>query len=279
MMFEHETGLFRPDNNDDVNSVSMERCWFESTRLDVIKWILQKRALFGYHYRTAYLSMIYLDRFLSRMRISDGKLLKIQILSIACLSLAAKMEECEARPLRDYTIEGYQFLESSIERMELIVLNTLEWRMSCVTPFSFSNYFAAKLYGESSDRELLIRANELILAIMKEIDVAKHRPSIIAAAAVLAAYDNGLTKAALETKMDAVPSWGLFEKETTVCFYRLLQEISEFKTPESFVSHDSTTIDIVDDSTNTSRGIKRRLSFDTDDQHCPPMKTPRSYKE
>lgn len=39
-----------------------------------------------------------------------------------------------------------------------------------------------------------------------------HQPSIIAAAAVLAAYDYHLTKKILEIKINAVPSWGSLEK-------------------------------------------------------------------
>lgn len=167
--------------------------------------------------------------------------MKIQILSIVCLSLAAKMEECRVRPLRDYKVEGCQFLQSSITRMELIVLNTLEWRMWCVTPFSFLNYFAAIFCGECRDKEtMIIRANKLVFAIMRgciysfhndlytffstwiynawdiflsaEIDASKHRPSVIAAAVVLAAYDNHLTEVELGSKVGGVTSWGSVER-------------------------------------------------------------------
>lgn len=44
----------------------------------------------------------------------------------------------------------------------------------------------------------------------------EHRPSIIAAAAVLAAYDYHLTKKVMEIKMNAVPSWGSLEKVSSL---------------------------------------------------------------
>lgn len=93
----------------------------------------------------------------------------IRVLSVACLSLAAKMEECRARPLTEYSVEGCPIEGSSIQRMELIVLNTLEWKMISVTPFTYLNYFATKFCGESRHQELVIQAAELILAIMEGI--------------------------------------------------------------------------------------------------------------
>ncbi|XP_042021118.1 uncharacterized protein LOC121768657 [Salvia splendens] len=46
-----------------------------------------------------------------------------------------------------------------------------------------------------------------------EINVTDHRPSVVAAAAVLAACDDHhLTNETLEIKIDAVPSWGPVEK-------------------------------------------------------------------
>ncbi|KAK6152792.1 hypothetical protein DH2020_012431 [Rehmannia glutinosa] len=203
--FEKETN-FRPNRDDGENQTRVKRSWLKYARLEAT------RALFGYHYRTAYLSVIYFDRFLEKTWISDGKLWTIRILSIACLSLAAKMEERKVRPLTEYYVEGYNFQGIAIQKMELCVLNALEWRMCIVTPFTYLNYFATKFCLESSHQELVIQAAELILAIMEEINVAENRPSIVAAASVLAAYDHQLDKTNLENKLDAIQSWGALEK-------------------------------------------------------------------
>ncbi|KAK6152780.1 hypothetical protein DH2020_012419 [Rehmannia glutinosa] len=264
--FQKETN-FGP-NREDENETRVKRSWLKYARLEAVKWILETRALFGYHYRTAYLSVIYFDRFLEKTWISDGKLWTIRILSIACLSLAAKMEECKVRPLTEYYVEGYNFQGIAIQRMELCVLNALEWKMCIVTPFTYLNYFAIKFCLESSHQELVIQAADLILAIMEEINVAENRPSIVAAASVLAAYDHQLDKTNLENKLDAIQSWGSLEKEHTFSCYCLLQEVLLLKTPKkSLISPNSLS---TDNSTVTSRGgSKRRLTFVSGDQHCP----------
>ncbi|KAL6587712.1 hypothetical protein OROMI_000690 [Orobanche minor] len=255
---------FRPDG--DKNQVEK---WSKIARLEAVKWILQIRALFGYHYRTAYLSLIYFDQFLARTCFSDGKRTwTSRILSIACLSIATKMEEHKARPFSDYRVDGYNFQGNEIHRMELCVLNALEWKMAILTPFTYLNYFISNLGIEKSrHQEIVTQASDLILAIMEEINAAENRPSIVAAATVLAAYDHHLDKTMLENKIDAIPTWGSEEKELTFSCYCLLQEILMLKTPKSVITPSLLSID---NSAYTSRGgSRRRLTYD---QNCPVKK-------
>jgi cyclin D1/2/4 len=60
------------------------------------------------------------------------------------------------------------FEAHTIQRMELLVLSTLEWRMSVVTPFSYIDYFFHKL-GISGVllRALLTRVSEIVLKAVK----------------------------------------------------------------------------------------------------------------
>ncbi|XP_073128098.1 cyclin-D5-1 [Henckelia pumila] len=263
-------------------SVKEKRSWFKCARLDAIKWILDAKGLFGFHLSTAYLSMIYFDRFFSRRWIDDEKLWAIRLLSVASLSLAAKMEECEVPGLSEYHVDEYNFQGNVIQKMELLVLNTLEWRMSCATPFAYLSYFTTKFCEELRHKELVTRATDLILAVMEEIDVSEHRPSVVAAAAVLAAYDNQLTKKLFEMKINEIPSWGYLEKEDTFSCYSLLQGIVmlKSKTPISNISRNSLTtnsssIDALDDTT-IGIGTKRRLTYTDGDPHCSVHKVPKS---
>ncbi|KAL1538509.1 cyclin-D5-1-like isoform X2 [Salvia divinorum] len=237
-------------------SVKIEGSWWK--RRDAVDWILVRTVHFGFHCRTAYLSLFYLDRFLSRRSVDEEKPWAMRLLSIACLSLAAKLEERVAPSLSEYDSDGYSFGGDVIQRMELLVLNTLEWKMNCITPFTYLNYFATLFSSEFR----LNRAVELIMSIMAEIDVTDHRPSVVAAAAVLAASDDHhLTNETLEIKIDAVPSWGAVEKEHTLFCYNLLQEIGMSKP---------------DDDWMRRCGRKRRVAFiDGDDQDCPQPKTPK----
>jgi len=42
------------------------------------------------------------------------------------------------------------FEAKTIQRMELLVLSTLKWRMQSITPFTFLDYFLYKINGDQS---------------------------------------------------------------------------------------------------------------------------------
>ncbi|KAJ8476171.1 hypothetical protein OPV22_019898 [Ensete ventricosum] len=172
-----------------------------AARSDAIDWIQRVHAHYKFGPLSAYLSVNYLDRFLSAYKLPQGKASMTQLLSVACLSIAAKVEEAEV-PLSLELQVGeakYVFEARTIRRMELLVLSTLKWRMQAVTPFSFIDYFLYKLCDEKSPDNLLIyHSMDLILGTIREIDFLEFRPSEIAAAVALSALketqDSGIDK-------------------------------------------------------------------------------------
>lgn len=64
-------------------------------------------------------------------------------------------------------MEGYNFESKVIQRMELLVLNTLEWKMSLITPFDYLPYFISKFCKQSSPRNVVPRIIDLIFALTK----------------------------------------------------------------------------------------------------------------
>lgn len=153
--------------------------------------LLQITEALDFHFQTAYLSVTYLDQFLTKRYIdvsSNYDLPKcniclifhfinlinwlsisftlfvdsfdcmqaeknwaIRLLSIACVSLAAKMEECNVPELSKFQLEDCYFFQGKvIQKMELLVLTTLDWNMSIITPFSFLSYFIKK-FGNVSN--------------------------------------------------------------------------------------------------------------------------------
>ncbi|KAG0469669.1 hypothetical protein HPP92_016369 [Vanilla planifolia] len=163
-------------------------CVDVSIRRDAIEWMLKVHAHYNFGPLCAYLSVNYLDRFLSSYDLPKGKAWIIQLLSVACFSLAAKMEEIDAPLLLDLQVGEAKFVfeARTIKRMELLVLSTLKWRMQAVTPFSFLDYFIHKINGGNSPPELLLsRAMELILGTTRGIDFLAFKPSEIAAASAL----------------------------------------------------------------------------------------------
>uniref|UniRef100_A0A803PEB4 B-like cyclin n=1 Tax=Cannabis sativa TaxID=3483 RepID=A0A803PEB4_CANSA len=256
--------------SDDCSTVC--QTWLKSARLDAVEWIFNTRAVFGFHYRTAYLSVTYFDRFISRRYIDNGKMWAIRLLSVACLSLAAKMEECNVPILSEFPTTDYDFKSDMIQRMELMVLSTLEWKLGSITPFTYLNYFINKFCGDSRPKGLVSSAVQLIVAVAKEATLMDTRSSIIAAAAVLAALDCQLTRKIMELKMNVVSFWRSDDKELLYSTYNLMQDIEKgtIRTPELSI-HSSSHYLNENASFNSGVGTKRRLTFNESD-HSSPIK-------
>ncbi|CAL9105527.1 unnamed protein product [Musa textilis] len=159
-----------------------------SIRTDAIDRILKVHAHYNFGPLSAYLSVNYLDRFLSNYELPKGKAWMTQLLSVACLSLAAKMEETEVPLCLDFQVgeANYVFEAKTVQRMELLVLSTLKWRMQAVTPFSFIDFFLHKFSGGNVPTKTVVsRSMELILSGVRGADFLAFRPSEIAAAITL----------------------------------------------------------------------------------------------
>ncbi|CAI8608444.1 unnamed protein product [Vicia faba] len=206
---------------------------FQSCSLDTnareesVAWILKVHAYYGFQPLTGYLSVNYMDRFLDSRTLPESNGWPLQLLSVACLSLAAKMEEPLVPSLLDLQVEGakYIFQPRTILRMELLVLTVLDWRLRSVTPLSFLSFFACKLDSTGAFTDFLIsRATEIILSNIQEAGFLAYRPSCIAAAAILSAA-NEIPNWSF-VKPEHAESWceGL-RKENIIGCYELMQEI------------------------------------------------------
>lgn len=172
------------------------------SRLRAISWLFKVRAFYNFGPLTAALSVNYLDRFLSLHQLPMGKAWMIQLLSVACLSLAAKMEEVEVPLLLDLQVApDCLFAPRTIQRMELLVLSTLGWRGSSVTPFSYIDNFICKcsLLG-NAHRSLIARTSELILCAVQELRFLRYQSSSVAAAAILCAIKEMIPEKLVEVK-------------------------------------------------------------------------------
>ncbi|XP_028079353.1 cyclin-D4-1-like [Camellia sinensis] len=164
-----------------------------TTRQDSIHWILRVHA--HYHFRpvTAFLSVNYLDRFLSSRSLPKAKGWPFQLLAVACLSLAAKIQEPSVPLILDLQVLEPKFIfdPKTVQRMELYVMSNLHWRLLSVTPFDFLDYFISKLPSSASNSNflgpILSSSSEIILNTIRVVDFLGFPPSAIAAAAVLTA--------------------------------------------------------------------------------------------
>ncbi|KAL7596281.1 hypothetical protein Lser_V15G31012 [Lactuca serriola] len=158
-------------------------------RQQAVDWIKKVHAHFNFGPLCAYLSINYLDRFLAVYEFPKDKAWMMQLLSVACLSLASKMEETEVPLILDLQVceSRFVFEAKTIQKMELLVLTTLKWRMQTVTPFSFVDAFIGKLdCDQPISRSLISRSTQLILCFTNGIDFLEFKPSEIAAGVAVA---------------------------------------------------------------------------------------------
>ncbi|ERN02909.1 cyclin-D3-1 [Amborella trichopoda] len=196
-----------------------------SLRREAVNWIWKVHGHYSFQPLTTYLSVNYLDRFLSCYELPQGKAWMIQLLSVACLSLAAKMEETDVPLSLDLQVgeAKYVFESRTIQRMELLVLSNLKWRMQSVTPFSFVDYFLHKINGDDSwaPRAYLCRSSDIILTTIKGTEFLEFRPSEIAAAVAISVSEESKSLD-FNNALACCPN---VEKGKVLRCYELIQEI------------------------------------------------------
>ncbi|WZY76526.1 hypothetical protein YC2023_022910 [Brassica napus] len=224
-----------------------------SAREDSVSWILKVQAYYKFQPLTAYLAVNYMDRFLYARRLPETSGWPVQLLAVACLSLAAKMEEVLVPHLFDFQVEGvkYIFEAKTIQRMELLVLSVLDWRLRSVTPFSFLSFFAYKIDPQGTSLGFFLsHATKIILSnikgnvmlyiyhtftglvltkktILAEASFLEYRPSSIAAAAILCVANELPSLSSAVNPHESPETWcdGL-SKEKIVRCYRLMKAMA-----------------------------------------------------
>ncbi|PPR92385.1 hypothetical protein GOBAR_AA28278 [Gossypium barbadense] len=168
------------------------------SRQDSINWMLKVHAHYHFSPVTAFLSVNYFDRYLSSYSLPQANGWPFQLLSVACLSLAAKMEEPQVPLLLDLQVfePRFVFEPKTIQRMELRVMAALNWRLCSVTPFDYLHYFISKLPSCStrlpdSFSSIVAASSDLILNTTR-LDFLRFAPSTMAAAALLCATGDSL---------------------------------------------------------------------------------------
>ncbi|ONK82057.1 uncharacterized protein A4U43_C01F35680 [Asparagus officinalis] len=215
------------------------RARFRSKSLDLLAreesvlWILKVRAFFRFQPLTAYLAVNYFDRFLSAHHVPEAEGWALPLLSVACLSLAAKMEETSVPSLIDLQVEGtarFIFEPRIVCKMELLVLAALKWRLRSITPFTFIDFFAYKADPSGTcARNLVSHATKIVLATIHDIEFLDHCPSSIAASAIISAAGENPELALIDP--GSATSWciGLTKEGITNCYHLMQESIMENK--------------------------------------------------
>lgn len=157
-------------------------------RCKLVNWLIEVSLHFRLHRETLYLSIHYLDRFLTlNWGIPKQNL---QLIGIACLFVAAKLEEIYPPKLKEFAeVCGGICTPQAIFETELEILMMVQWKLNFPTPHFWLNLYAELLW---SDEHLSLKE---FVSVRKEamdiLDIAIHTPimlsfkySILAASAL-----------------------------------------------------------------------------------------------
>ncbi|XP_022752448.1 cyclin-D3-1-like [Durio zibethinus] len=162
-------------------------------RHEAVVWMLKVNAHYSFSALTAVLAVNYLDRFLFSFGFQGEKPWMTQLVAVACLSLAAKVEETQVPLLLDLQVEEsrYVFEAKTIQSMEILVLSTLQWKMNPVTPLSFLDYIARRLgLKDHLCCEFLRRCDRFLFSVISDSRFMCFLPSITATATMLHVLDS-----------------------------------------------------------------------------------------
>lgn len=173
------------------NSIVETDSALSEARREAVDWMLKVNAHYGFSALTAILAINYLDRFLTSLHFQRDKPWMIQLVAVACLSLAAKVEETQVPLLLDFQLDSkYVFEAKTIQRMELLVLSTLRWKMHPVTPLSFLDHIIRRLGLKTHLHwEFLRRCERLLLSVVCGTRFARYLPSVLATATMMRVID------------------------------------------------------------------------------------------
>ncbi|XP_030958599.1 cyclin-D3-1-like [Quercus lobata] len=180
--------LFSKEQKNEVFESLNTDPYLAGARREAVDWILRVIEHYSFSALTAVLAVNYFDRFLFGFQFQQGKPWMTQLAAVACLSLAAKVEETQVPLLLDLQVDlsTYVFEAKTIKRMEILVLSTLQWKMNPVTPLSFLDYITRRL-GLKNHLcwEFLRRCECILLCVLSDSRFMSYLPSVVATATML----------------------------------------------------------------------------------------------
>lgn len=153
----------------------------------LIDWLVEVSEEYKLVPDTLYLTVSYIDRFLSANVVNRQRL---QLLGVSCMLVASKYEEICAPPVEEFCyITDNTYKKEEVLEMEISVLNHLQYDLTTPTTKTFLRRFirAAQASCKVSSLHLEFMGNYLAELTLVEYDFLKYLPSLIAAAAVFVA--------------------------------------------------------------------------------------------
>ncbi|PIA54673.1 hypothetical protein AQUCO_00900915v1 [Aquilegia coerulea] len=142
-------------------------------RIKAIQFFIKSCSRLNLASQTVFDAVNYFDRFISVSQCNvEGDEGLAELLSVACLSISAKFGEVYIPQWHELQMDdhlNHSFQPSRIQLMELEVLKALQWRLNCVTSYSYM--------------ELLLNTN-LIFINISDPKFLEFRPCTVAVSAI-----------------------------------------------------------------------------------------------
>lgn len=183
---------------------------------------------------TLYLAVNIADRFLSVRTCSSSKL---RLGGGCALWIACKYEEASRRPVLDYVVHlaSDKYTREHMVLMEATICNTLEFRLSVVTPLSFMTRTLEEFQGILTEPDARIThvANYAMELSLRYHKMLHYRSSLLAATAVAqGAYAMGYNEATWNDTMQFY-SGGYALSDLKPCAYRMWYLVHRNKNTET----------------------------------------------
>lgn len=118
----------------------------------LVDWLVEVSEEYKLHTETLFLSINYIDRFLSRNNVQRGKL---QLVGITCMLVAAKYEEIYPPSVEDFVyISDNAYTRENVISEEVKLLNSLSFHCTVATSRQFLRRFAKAARADHETHEL-----------------------------------------------------------------------------------------------------------------------------
>ncbi|MCL7045688.1 hypothetical protein MKW94_026801 [Papaver nudicaule] len=175
--------VIRTDYLEDYYSTTSYGDLIVQQRKSIVHWIIDESGVRQLNLETVFLSVSLLDRFLSKGYFKTRR--KLQLLGIACLTLATRIEEnqtvsCARRKTFQIGFDVYSRCE--VVAMEWLVQKVLNFQ--CIVP-TIHNFLWFYLKAAKADEEMEGRAKYLAVLSLMEPELLCYWPSTVAAGLVI----------------------------------------------------------------------------------------------
>jgi len=165
------------ENQSDINS---------PMRTILIDWLIEVYDEYKLNDETLFLSVQYIDRFLSTVNVTRAKL---QLLGTTCMYVAAKYEEMYPPALEEFSfITDNTYQSKHILRMEQIIMKMLNFSLSGPTSYVFLQYYLTHLKSiDNYESVAMLSQYFCTLILLHDHPFSSYRSSLIAASCLLLA--------------------------------------------------------------------------------------------